>query len=236
MAHGFFCFGSSSAQYLQLLGVKPSQIFTQKAAIVDNDTILKQYETTIPTREERKKEKNWARYNFIFVGRLIPPKNLPFLLEAFAKISAETPDWGLVLLGEGQQKADLQQMSQSIKNIRFEKGVAWYEVAQYLALADVLVLPSQSEPWGLVVNEAMICGLPVLVSEPSGCVDDLVKNGVNGYTFNPYQKEDLIEKMRSFVNNPQRLPQMGEASRQLVAPFEPKKVAHEMLTGIAHLR
>ncbi|MFN3382428.1 MAG: glycosyltransferase family 4 protein, partial [Runella zeae] len=160
MAHGFFCFGSSSAQYLQLLGVKPSQIFTQKAAIVDNDTILKQYETTIPTREERKKEKNWARYNFIFVGRLIPPKNLPFLLEAFAKISAETPDWGLVLLGEGQQKADLQQMSQSIKNIRFEKGVAWYEVAQYLALADVLVLPSHSEPWGLVVNEAMICGLP----------------------------------------------------------------------------
>lgn len=236
MAHGFFCFGSSSAQYLQLLGVKPSQIFTQKAAIVDNDTILKQYEATIPIREERKKEKNWARYNFIFVGRLIPPKNLPFLLEAFAKISAETPDWGLVLLGEGQQKADLQQMSQSIKNIRFEKGVAWYEVAQYLALADVLVLPSQSEPWGLVVNEAMICGLPVLVSEPSGCVDDLVKNGVNGYTFNPYQKEDLIEKIRSFVNNPQRLPQMGEASRQLVAPFEPQKVAHEMLTGIAHLR
>ena len=131
---------------------------------------MEHYQKAIVERDIRKKAKNWARYNFIFVGRLIPPKNLPFLLNAFAEISAEAPEWGLVLLGEGEQKGELQRLAQDNTAIRFEAGVPWYEVAEYLALADVLVLPSESEPWGLVVNEAMICGLPVVVSEPSGCV------------------------------------------------------------------
>jgi glycosyltransferase involved in cell wall biosynthesis len=54
-----------------------------------------------------------------------------------------------------------------------------------LALSDVLVLPSYSEPWGLVVNEAMACGMPVIVSEKCGCAPDLVQNGKNGISINP---------------------------------------------------
>lgn len=231
-ADGFFCFGQSSTAYLEKLGANPSKIFTQKAAVVDNDVILAHYQKAIVERESRKKIKNWPRYNFIFVGRLIPPKNLPLLIEAFAEISTETAEWGLVLLGEGDQKANLQQLAQNVQNVYFEAGVPWYEVAEYLALADVLILPSESEPWGLVVNEAMICGLPVLVSEPSGCVEDLVQTGQNGFTFNPYKKQDLVDKMRFFTQNPEKLTQMGEASRQIVALFEPEKVAHEMLGGI----
>lgn len=234
-ADAFFCFGKSSAAYLEKLGAKPSQILTQKAAVVDNEVILEHYQKAIGERESRKKAKNWARYNFIFVGRLIPPKNLPLLLDAFAEISAETSEWGLVLLGEGEQKGELQRLAQNNNTIRFESGVPWYEVAEYLALADVLVLPSESEPWGLVVNEAMICGLPVLVSEPSGCVDDLVKIGQNGFTFNPRQKQDLVNKMHYFVQNATNLARMGEASRDIVAQFAPEKVAHEMLRGIKGL-
>lgn len=234
-ADAFFCFGKSSAAYLEKLGAKPSQILTQKAAVVDNEVILEHYQKAIVERDSRKKVKNWARYNFIFVGRLISPKNLPLLLDAFTEISAESLEWGLVFLGEGEQKAELQQLAQNNKNIRFEAGVPWYEVAEYLALADVLVLPSESEPWGLVVNEAMICGLPVLVSEPSGCVDDLVRVGQNGFTFNPHQKTDLVAKMRYFVQNAATLSQMGEASKAIVLPFAPGKVAHEMLRGMKKL-
>ena len=234
-ANGFFCFGQSSAAYLEKLGVIPSQILTRKAAVVDNDVILEHYQTAIPDRGKRKLKKGWALYNFIFVGRLIAPKNLAMLLDAFAEISAEATDWGLVLLGEGEQKLMLQQKAQKIDNVRFESGVPWYEVAEYLALSDVLVLPSESEPWGLVVNEAMICGLPVLVSEPSGCVEDLVRTGQNGFTFDPRQKSDLVAKMRYFVQNAASLSRMGEASKQLIAPFAPEKVAHEMLHGIAGL-
>jgi len=234
-ADAFFCFGTSSAAYLEKLGAKPSQILTQKAAVVDNEVISEHYQKAIVERDSRKKAKNWSRYNFIFVGRLIPPKNLPLLLNAFAEISSKSPEWGLVLLGEGEQKGELQGLAQNNKNVRFEAGVPWYEVAEYLALADVLVLPSESEPWGLVVNEAMICGLPVLVSEPSGCVDDLVKIGQNGFTFNPHQKQDLVVKMHYFVQNAANLTRMGEASRDIVAPFAPEKVAHEMLRGMKSL-
>lgn len=235
-ADGFFCFGKSSAAYLEKLGVKPSQIFTQKAAIVDNDVILAHYHQAFAERDIRKKAKNWASYNFIFVGRLIPPKNLPLLLQAFAKVSAQAPDWGLVLLGEGEQKAELQTMAAPLSNVRFEAGVPWYEVAEYLALADVLVLPSESEPWGLVVNEAMICGLPVLVSEPSGCVDDLVQEGQNGWKFHPHQLPDFVDKLHHFVDNSANLGRMGSISRKIVADFEPQKVAHEMLRGIKSLQ
>ncbi|MEZ4900797.1 MAG: glycosyltransferase family 4 protein [Spirosomataceae bacterium] len=234
-AEGFFCFGASSAAYLYQLGISPSNILTQKAAIVDNTVLLNHHQKAIATREAIKKRKNWSRYNFIFVGRFIPPKNLPLLLEAFTAISQETPDWGLVLLGEGEEKTALQQLAKNVPAIHFESGVPWYEVANYLALADVLVLPSLSEPWGLVVNEAMICGLPVLVSATAGCVDDLVKTGQNGFTFNPNQKDDLVAKMRYFIQNANHLVQMGGASRQIIAPFEPEKVAHEMLHGIKSL-
>ena len=231
----FFCFGKSSAAYLEKLGVKSAQIVTQRAAIVDNDVILEHYHRAFAQRESRKSARNWAPYNFIFVGRLIPPKNLPLLLQAFAEVQKNAPDWGLVLLGEGEQKAELQTMAATIPNVRFEAGVPWYKVAEYLALADVLVLPSESEPWGLVVNEAMICGLPVLVSEPSGCVDDLVQVGKNGWVFHPHLLPDFVNKLRLFVDNVENLTQMGEKSRQIVADFEPQKVAHEMLQGIKSL-
>lgn len=234
-ADGFFCFGQSSAAYLEKLGGASSKILTKRAAIVDNEVILAHYQKAIAAREEKKKEKNWPKYNFIFVGRLIPPKNLPFLIEAFAEVNKETSEWGLILLGEGEQKKALQAHSKAIKNIYFEAGVPWYEVADYLALADVLVLPSESEPWGLVVNEAMICGLPVLVSETSGCIEDLVKIGQNGFTFSPYKKQDLVKKMGYFIQSPSNLSRMGEASRQIVAFFEPEKVAYEMLGGIKRI-
>jgi glycosyltransferase involved in cell wall biosynthesis len=237
MADGFFCFGTSSAQYLAQLGVKPSQIFSKKAAIVDNDVLLQHYQKAAVQRDTLKQQKGWAKYNFIFVGRLIPPKNLHLLLESFANVHTDAPDWGLVLLGEGEQKSELQQkvLAQGLSNVKFEAGVPWYEVAEYLALADVLILPSVSEPWGLVVNEAMLCGLSVLVSDVCGCVDDLVRTGQNGFTFRATDGVELASKLRYFVENAAQLPRMGEASRQIVAAFEPAQVAHEMLHGFKTL-
>lgn len=234
-ADGFFCFGRSSAAYLEYLGVSPNKILTQKAAVVDDEVLRQHYQKAIAERNHRKQTKGWPAYNFIFVGRLIPPKNLKMLIEAFAAL--QSSDWGLVLLGEGEQKAELQALvkAQNVQNVFFASGVPWYEVAEYLALADVLVLPSDSEPWGLVVNEAMICGLPVLVSQNCGCVEDLVQEGRNGFTFSPTNCEELVEKMRFFIQNPSHLSSMGSVSHQIVKAFDAERVAHEMLKGIKTL-
>jgi len=233
-ADGFFCFGQSSAAYLEQLGVNPAKILTRKAAVVDNDLLRARYDTAYSERIEQKQLRNLPLYNFIFVGRLIAPKNLLLLLKAFANV-AHHPDWGLILLGEGEQKAELQDFCKQngLLNVSFLAGVSWHTVPDHLALADVLVLPSISEPWGLVVNEAMVCGLPVIVSEVCGCVEDLLKNGQNGFVFNPADADELTQKLRFFAENPAQIAPMGNASRQLIAPFETHTVAAQMLKSIA---
>ncbi|TAE41567.1 MAG: glycosyltransferase family 1 protein [Runella slithyformis] len=235
-ADGFFCFGQSSAAYLEQLGVQPRQILTRKAAVVDNERLQLEYELAHVKRNEQKQKLGLKPHNFIFVGRLIAPKNLLLLIQAFNQLP-KNHDWGLILLGEGDQKADLQQFCEQNKlhQVRFLAGVAWYQVPHYLALADVFVLPSISEPWGLVVNEALVCGLPVVVSENCGCVEDLVKNGKNGFVFDPNQVDELTEKLRFFVENTHSITPMGVASRRLVSPFATQKVAAEMLIGISKL-
>ena len=98
----------------------------------------------------------------------------------------------------------------------------------FLAQSDVLILPSKSEPWGLVVNEAMVCGMPVIVSETCGCVADLVKNDLNGFTFDPGNEKELERAMQFFIQNPEKIPAMGKASEKLIAPFSSKQVARQM--------
>jgi glycosyltransferase involved in cell wall biosynthesis len=229
LANGFFCFGTTSAQYLIQLGVAPSQILTCHAAIVDNDVLRVSYQKAFAQRAIQKT--NLRPYNFIFVGRLIEPKNLLMLIEAFAQVSAANTDWGLILLGDGEQKAELSAFctQQKLNSVVFMDSKPWYEVPQYLALADVLVLPSVSEPWGLVVNEAMVCGLPVLVSDKCGCATDLVQN--NGQIFNPYSLEDLVQKLTWFTQHTAEFTQMGEESQRVITKFSPQTVANEMLRG-----
>ncbi len=233
LANGFICFGKSSADYLEKLGINSSKILTQKAAIVDDEILTKNFQNGLLTRQQRKEKLGSQKHNFMYVGRMSEEKNLSLLIETFGQLKAQ--DWGLILLGEGSQKSALQILANQYKNIFFLNGVAWYDVPQGLALADVFVLPSLSEPWGLVVNEAMVCAMPVVVSEVCGCVDDLVIEGKNGFVFNPNNPKKLTEILQYFIENPAKINEMGEASTQLVAPFSAEKVAKEILVGYQNL-
>lgn len=233
---GFFCFGTPQASYLMQLGVPASRILLRKSA-VDNRALLTAYEQAAARRTERQRELGLHRHNFIFVGRLIEPKNLPMLLSCFADALAQTggqADWGLILLGNGPVESQLARQTRKLAlddRVFFQPATHWYRVPDWLALADVLVLPSTSEPWGLVVNEAMVCGLPVLVSDRCGCADDLVRDGQNGFLFDPAQPAQLTARMLAFMRNELDQQSMGQASQTLIAPYAPEVVAQEMLTG-----
>jgi len=82
--------------------------------------------------------------------------------------------------------------------------------------ADVFVLPSKSETWGLAVNEAMACGLAVVVSDRCGCAPDLIKNGVNGYVFRSGNKKDLARVLEQVLTSKQQLQELGTASRNII--------------------
>ena len=233
---GFFCFGSQSADYLMQLGVAPNAILVRKNA-VDNDALRSVYERTVPNRKEHQKAMQLQANNFVFVGRLIEAKNLPMLLTCFAealKQCKQSATWGLLLLGDGAECDALTQQINALElagRVTILPGRPWFRVPEILALSDVLVLPSRSEPWGLVVNEAMACGLPVIVSDRCGCVIDLVHPGQNGFVFDPDQPAQLTHQLIQFMTGTVDAQQMGHLAKQFIAPYAPDAVAREMLDG-----
>ena len=230
---GYFNFGTLSENYILSLGINPQKMLVKKNC-VDNKVLKEIYLKHYPKRNEQQQLLNVAPKNFIFVGRLIDYKNLFNFLEAFHLARQKSKEnWGVIILGDGELKTDLQLFisNKNIQNVSFQSGVSWQQVPQYLALSNVLVLPSYSEPWGLVVNEAMACGLPVIVSEKCGCAIDLVKNGENGFIVEPNNIEQLTNLMLKFMNQEVDSEHMGLVSEQIIAEYSPKNVALEMYLG-----
>lgn len=233
---GFFCFGTQSANYLLQLGVRPDKILLRKNA-VDNDALRSAYEQALPNRIRDQQRLGVQPNNFVFVGRLIAFKNVQALLSAFAdaqKQSGQAKNWGLILLGDGPEHGQLLQRASALgiaDKVHFLPGRPWYQVPEVLALSNVLVLPSWSEPWGLVANEALACGLPVIVSNRCGCVPDLVKDEQNGFVFDPDMPAQLTSLLLRFINGKVDIKQMQETGQQSVIPYSPKAVAQGMLNG-----
>lgn len=225
LANKFFCFGTSSTTYLKSLGIPDSDIPVQNAAVVDEEVIYKEYiqsKSSAPSPIRK----------FIYVGRLAAEKNLPMLVQAFVAATsglAQGKDWQLMFVGDGPEATALKALTQSHPNITFAGGMPWYEVPRKLAESDVFVLPSKSEPWGLVVNEAMVCEMPVIVSAACGCAEDLVQHSKNGFTFDPHQVSELENALRYFILNPDQISKMGQVSKALIKPFSSKIVAGEMI-------
>ena len=236
LCDGFFCFGTQSANYLIQLGVRPDKILLRKNA-VDNNAIRAAFEQTLPDRVDEQHRLDLKPNNFVFVGRLIAFKNLPTLLTTFAeaqKKSSKAASWGLLLLGDGPEKNQLEEQTKSLgltNVVRFLPGRPWFQVPDVLAMSNVLVLPSWSEPWGLVVNEALVCGLPVIVSDRCGCAADLVHQDQNGFIIDPHQPAQLTNRLLQFMDGDLDARQMGEYAKQFIAPYAPEAVAQEMLAG-----
>jgi glycosyltransferase involved in cell wall biosynthesis len=229
-AQGFFCYGSKSAEYILKLGMKPKHILVANNS-VDNNRVASVHAEAFKTRDEVKQSFKLRKYNFIYVGRLIGVKNLENLLAAYKALADS--DWGLIVLGDGNEEVKLKKYKSdnNLDGICFIEGQPWYDVPKILALADVFILPSYSEPWGLVVNEAMASGLPVIVSNKCGSAYDVVIDGINGYTFNPYNIEELTSVCKKFVENPESIVPFGKQSREIISRFSPENVAQEMYDG-----
>lgn len=229
-AQGFFCYGSKAAEYMLKFGAKPHQILLENNA-VDNEKISSIYLKSLPGRGAEKQKYGLRPYNFIYTGRLMAIKNVDNLLIAFSKL--KTKDWGLIILGDGAEREKLIKYvsDNNLEGVRFIDGQAWYDVPKFMALGDVFVLPSYSEPWGLVVNEAMVYGMPVIVSNKCGSSHDLVKNNKNGYTFNPYDTDELAAIMDKFVKEPGKTKEFGEVSKEIIKKYSPEQVAQEMYEG-----
>jgi glycosyltransferase involved in cell wall biosynthesis len=170
-----------------------------------------------------------AQPYFLYVGRFVPQKNLPMLLEAYRRYRKTCKDaWELVLVGAGPEEVRLR----GIEGVRLDGLKQVNELPASYAGAGCFVLPSLSEPWGLVVNEAMASGLPVLVSRRCGCATDLVREGENGFLFDPARPEELARLMEMVATGAVNRAALGAASRQIVSGFTVERFAAR---AVAHM-
>ena len=136
---------------------------------------------------------------FLFAGKFIPKKRVMDLLEAAAKV----PEARVVLVGDGPLRSQLEERANrpDLKGrVEFAGFKNQQELPAYLVGADCLVLPSDgTETWGLIVNEAMACGTPAIVSDACGCEPDLIVEGETGYSFKLGDVQGLADCLRRFV-------------------------------------
>ena len=161
---------------------------------------------------------------FVCVCRYLPLKNLDGLLRAYAAYRAASPaPWRLVVVGDGPERPALeaQVAAERIGGVTLTGYRQVEDLPAYYGLAGALVHPAHKDTWGLVVNEAMAAGLPVLVSTAAGCAADLVRDGRNGFTFAPADLRALTALLtRVATAPPPEHAAMGAASANLIAEWD----------------
>lgn len=138
--------------------------------------------------------KDSLEIKYLYVGRLIDLKNLEFLIHVFNKLNKQ-----LTIVGTGVLENKLRQLANS--NICFTGFIPNEDIYKLYSTHDVFILPSYSETWGLVVEEAIFNGLPVLVSESVGCQAEMVLKPQTGLVFSPFSDDSLIDSITKIEKN-----------------------------------
>jgi glycosyltransferase involved in cell wall biosynthesis len=174
------------------------------------------------------------------VGRQIPVKNFGFLLrvyETYRSRAGPEASLPLVLVGEGPER-DAMEAALAAGHLEQVCLLPFVDPSALRALyqhAAALVMPSLAETWGLVVNEAMAAGLPVLVSNACGCAPVLVREAVNGYTFSPDRPDELLDILLAFTaRTSEEKAAMGRASRRQIRSWGLDRFVSGSLDAIAY--
>ena len=240
--------GKPQAEYLARLGLPADTIF-QGYDAVDNEYFSRKAEEARAQNLEARKKYQLPPNYFLASARFVDKKNLFNLIRAYSLYRklirrtaglgphsnthanghshSDSSAWSLVLLGDGPLKPDLCRLVQELDlqdSILLPGFKQYHELPSFYALAKVFVHASTVEQWGLVVNEAMACGLPVVVSNRCGCARDLVQENVNGFTFDPYEPAQIAELMFRISDAGFPLANSGAASARVIAESEPRPV------------
>ena len=223
-------YGSSSREYLEWLGMARDRIQSGRAMV--NAALFLDADDTETQRT--------GPIRLLFCGRLSAEKNLVTLLRAFAGLKQNTnsPRMVLKLVGHGPLEDPLRKLAGDLgigELVEFAGSAPQAALPGIFRQLDVLILPSTSETWGLVVNEAMLSGLAVAVSNRCGCVADLVRPE-NGWTFSPDSEGELTKLLARIADTPREvLQEMGRAGKSLATEYSPENCARavvDMVNGL----
>jgi glycosyltransferase involved in cell wall biosynthesis len=236
-ANACIAVGTRSHQYLQMLGAREPDIFTA-ISTVDVAHFRRTSSLARSHRHEYRTQRGIRRKRVIlYCGQFIPRKGLRTLLDAFATVKRQFQDVSLVLVGYGPQQAELEWIvnNRQVEDVHFIGHVEVEDMPKLYALADIFVLPSEEETWGLVVNEAMACGLPVVVTDRVGAAPDLVDEGCNGYVIGMGDSAALASSCLELLRDDARLAQFSQCSACRILDFTPERAAAQFAQAIYHV-
>jgi glycosyltransferase involved in cell wall biosynthesis len=217
--------GASGARYVKRFGVRDEKVFVSPQA-TDHGRFC-----SLPLEKPHA-----VRRRLIYAGRLIELKALVPFLSVLSRWCAAHSTVGVEfwLVGDGPEKEKLKKTALPPNlELRFWGDVDYGELPAFYAKAGILVFPSLSDEWGLVVNEAMAAGLPVLGSVYSQAVEELVEDGVTGWTFRANRSDEMYAALdRAMTTAPEQLREMAASARRAVEHLTPEYAAGRVMNAI----
>ena len=214
--------GTASRKYAMSLGKSDDTIFY----VINCSNDLRKMNNNVSFKKISDKNK----ITFLYMSRIIERKGLDLLIKAFTKLRQKRDDVRLIIAGDGPFKKSCEKLTieLSTQDVSFVGEIHPSMVIKLYLSADIFVLPSRYEPWGLVINEAMSLSLPIITTKGVAAAYDLVKEGYNGCV----AKENSVKDLYLALNKIIRLDikQMGKNSRDL---FEQKNNYNKMADGFS---
>jgi glycosyltransferase involved in cell wall biosynthesis len=234
LADAFITNSRNGKSYLtETLKARESCVFLRPYQIPTPDMLLQCAEQSIPSLREI------TRPVFLFVGGVKPGKGLHLLLEAFVLLQQQgCGQWNLVIVGDGAQRSELEEFVKSHALEDRVKWAGWVEYGRlgvYFQMADVFVLPTLEDVWGMVILEAMAFGKPIICSKWAGAAE-MVEDHENGYVINPYNTTEVAKQLKRFIDDSALIERMGKRSRRIMAPYSPELTARHLASVVVSVR
>ena len=236
-ASGFLCSGTSNKLMYSYYNVPDEKLFPF-AYSWGYDSFIEADQELRPQRERIRAELGIPLESFVvlFCGRLSQEKDPMHLLQAFHHVAI--PNKALVLVGDGNMRQSMQNYvaEHRLSPVFFFGFQGRQDISKFYAVADVLVLPSLKETWGIVVNEALCFGLPIVSSDMVGASTDLVLNGYNGYIFRAGDVDGLADSIKLVGDAPlAERRTMGDRSRGLIQDWIQRDPAESMVKQLDNI-
>jgi glycosyltransferase involved in cell wall biosynthesis len=235
---GYLVVGQRAKDYYLAYGADQARM-AFAPHFVDNERFARAAAELQPRRAETRRQWGLPATGvvFVFAAKFIPKKRPLDFVRAVAAAARQVPGLAGLMVGDGPLRAEveaaIQETAAPVKLAGFLNQTAM--PGAYVA-ADALVLASDgTETWGLVVNEAMACGLPALVSDQVGCAPDLVRNGATGYVFPFGDVPALAERMVTVAREPAELLRLGSTARAWVDRYSVSAAAEGTMRLVARL-
>lgn len=232
----FLAIGAANRQFYRRNRVPEERIFSVPY-FTDNDRFAKQDARWRPERDAIRRGWGIAADEacFLFAGKLVPKKRPLDFLAAYMLARERVSGIRALVVGSGELLGEARSFAAAhALEVAFAGFLNQTEISRAYVAADMLVLPSDySETWGLVVNEAMVHGLPAIVSDRVGCGPDLVEDGVTGRTFPFGDVRALAHMMVDAAIDPDRLCEMGRQARRRVQGYSAERAVEGTLAAVA---